>query len=105
MTRTDEPVGGSGSCARISSAVARLPSVKRAFMISRSRRGSASRVALAIRGAPVRQLSHGSATDVTCQPQGGSGRDGAQFVRFDDSVPISTRPILLTPLLAVTMLP
>src|SRR5215475_9741904 len=42
MTRTDESPGGSVSRARISSADARLPSEKTAFIISRSRRVSLS---------------------------------------------------------------
>src|SRR5580692_4845211 len=44
MTRTEESLGGLVRRARISSADARLPSAKTAFMISRSRRVSRSKV-------------------------------------------------------------
>src|ERR1039457_3648017 len=48
MTRTDESPGGSERRVRISSAEARLPSEKTAFMISRSRRVSGGGVVLGI---------------------------------------------------------
>ncbi len=46
MTRTADSLGGSVRRARISSAGARFPSAKTAFMISRSRRASNAEVAL-----------------------------------------------------------
>ena len=52
----------------------------------------------------IRRLTGDGADTVAIKP-GSSVCPVRQFVRFADSVPISTSPILLTPLLAVTMLP
>ncbi|SPF55489.1 hypothetical protein SBA4_7120014 [Candidatus Sulfopaludibacter sp. SbA4] len=67
MTRTDESLGGLVRRARISSAEARLPSAKRAFMISRSRR---------VRRSAMCDICHRiHATGVACQaPKQGWGR-------------------------------